>query len=167
MTSIAATWEAICNDRSLQDLPYKIETNRYNQIVMSPASFWHSDYQGEISGLLREMLKGGRAVVECAVQTSDGMKVADVAWISKARRASHRKAVSLPIAPEICVEVASDSNTRAELTEKMRLYFEAGAEEVWFCDEDGRMEFFTKASAPEPVPASVMCPGFPQQIDTD
>lgn len=29
-------WETILADRSLQDLPYKIETNRYGKIIMSP-----------------------------------------------------------------------------------------------------------------------------------
>jgi len=29
-----------------------------------------------------------------------------------------------------------------EMKEKRALYFEAGAEEVWFCRRDGRMEFF-------------------------
>ena len=33
----ALTWNQICEDRSLANLPYKIETNRYGQIVMSPA----------------------------------------------------------------------------------------------------------------------------------
>ena len=35
----AQTWDDILADRSLRDLPYKIETNRYHQIIMSPASF--------------------------------------------------------------------------------------------------------------------------------
>ena len=30
------TWETLLADRSLQDLPYKIETNRYDKIIMSP-----------------------------------------------------------------------------------------------------------------------------------
>jgi Uma2 family endonuclease len=35
------------------------------------------------------------------------------------------------IAPEICVEVMSDTNTEAEMEKRQALYFEAGAEEVW------------------------------------
>ena len=167
MNSPALTWEAICADRTLRDLPYKIETNRYNQIIMSPASYWHSDYQAEICRQLSLLLPGGRVAVECAVQTQDGTRVPDVAWVSRELRAKHRRAVSLPVAPEICVEVLSFSNSREEMLEKMGLFFAAGAKEVWLCDSDGRMEFFTAASAPQPVPQSLLCPDFPLQIDTD
>jgi len=161
------TWEDIIADRSLRDLPYKIETNRFNKIIMSPASFWHSDYQTEIATQLLRLLPGGKAPVECAVQTAEGVRVADVAWISLARRAPHRRAVSLPIAPEICVEILSPANCREEMLDKMTLYYAKGAQEVWLCDEDGHLEFFTASSAPLPVPASALCPGFPQRISTD
>ncbi|MES2709319.1 MAG: Uma2 family endonuclease [Verrucomicrobiota bacterium] len=161
----ALTWEDIIADPSLRNLPYKIETNRYSKILMSPASFWHSDYQSEIVVQLSRLLPNGRVPVECAIQTSEGVRVADVAWISMERRTPHRRAVVLPIAPEICVEILSPSNSRAEMLGKMTLYYAKGAQEVWLCDEEGRMEFFTALSAPEPVAASVLCPDFPPQID--
>ena len=163
----AQTWDDILADRSLRDLPYKIETNRYHQIIMSPASYWHSDYQLEIAALLRQLLPGGRASVECAIQTAEGVRVADAAWISKARREPHRRAVALPIAPEICVEILSPSNCRREMLDKMTLYYAKGAQEVWLCDEQGKLEFFTAVSAPAPAPASLLCPDFPQQINVD
>jgi hypothetical protein len=61
----------------------------------------------------------------------------------------------------------SPSNCREEMLEKMPLYYAKGAEEVWLCDEAGRMEFFTARSAPLPVTASVLCPDFPPQIDVN
>ena len=161
------TWDDIIADRSLRDLPYKIETNRHNQIIMSPASFWHRDYQGEITVLLGRLLPGGKVPVECAIQTSEGVRVPDAAWISLERRAPHRRAAVLPIAPEICVEVLSPSNSREQMLEKMTLYFAKGAEEVWLCDEHGKMEFFTAASVPQSVATSPRCPAFPPQIDVD
>ena len=163
----AMTWEDILADRSLRDLPYKIETNRHHQIIMSPASVWHSDYQLEIAALLREKLPGGRASVETAIQTAEGVRVADAAWISRERREPHRRSTVLPIAPEICVEILSPSNSREEMLSKMTLYYARGAQEVWLCDDAGQMEFFTALSAPEPVPASTLCPDFPRRIDVD
>jgi Uma2 family endonuclease len=163
----ALSWEDIIADRSLRHLPYKIETNRHHKIIMRPAAYWHSDYQLEIAALLRQMLPGGRASVECAIQTAEGVRVADAAWISRERRQPHRRTTALPIAPEICVEVLSPSNTREEMLEKMTLYYAKGAREVWLCDEEGRMEFFTAESAPHPVPASLLCPEFPAVIDVD
>ncbi len=167
MNSTTLTWEAICADRSLRDLPYKIETNRFHKIIMSPASNWHSDFQSHIDGHLRRLLPHGQSREEFAIQTEDGVRVPDVVWISRERRAPYRHISPMPVAPEICVEVLSYSNTRAEMLEKMRLYFSGGAQEVWLCGEDGRMEFFTAASAPQPVPQSLLCPDFPRQIELD
>jgi Uma2 family endonuclease len=164
MTSIAATWEAICNDPSLQDLPYKIETNRYNRIIMSPASTWHSRYEIKIGALLEKFLPQGEAFAECAIQTAEGIRVPDVAWMSDQRHAPHMGATSFPLAPEICVEVVSPGNSLEEMQEKMRLYFGAGAVEVWFCDIEGKLEFFTADSPLKPVKSSTLCPEFPRKL---
>ena len=157
-------WADICEDKSLQDLPYKIETNRFDQIIMSPASAWRSNFQGEIGFTLKRLRPEGRILSEAAIQTNDGIKVADVARISRWRFSPHRREASLPIAPEICVEVVSPGNHRFEMADKLRLYFASGAEEVWMCDREGRMEFFLR-DATEPVPQSRLCPGFPSRIE--
>ncbi len=163
----SATWETLLADRSLRDLPYKIETNRFDKIIMSPASNWHSDYQYEIAKQLERHISGGRVSVEFAIETADGIRVPDVIWISKARRAPYGRTTSLPIAPEICIEILSPSNCREEMLEKMTLYYAKGAQEVWLCDEHGHMEFFSALSAPQPIPASHLCPDFPRQIVLD
>lgn len=157
------TWKEICEDPTLQDLPYKIETNRFNQIVMSPAYNWHGGFQSEIAGELRSRLKEGRVITECAVETSDGVKVPDVSWVSNDRLAPHRRAFTMPIAPEICVEVRSYSNSVVEMMGKMQLYFASGAEEVWFCDEDGNMTFY-RHDVPEAT-TSKLCPDFPVKFE--
>lgn len=163
----ALTWDDILADRSLRDLPYKIETNRYGKIIMSPSSAWRGFLIARLAQVLHEYYAGGGGTLNCPVQTAEGVRVADVAWISKERRAPYKRATVLPIAPEICVEILAPSNSREEMLEKMTLYYAKGAQEVWLCDEEGRMEFFTALSAPEPVPAAVMCPDFPRQIDVD
>jgi Uma2 family endonuclease len=119
----SATWETLLADRSLQQLPYKIETNRYDKIIMSPASNWQSDYQAEIAWQLRQLMPDGRVSVEFALETADGIRVPDVTWISTARRAPFGRTIALPIAPEICIEILSPSNQRSELLEKMTLYY--------------------------------------------
>jgi Uma2 family endonuclease len=163
----SATWESILSDRSLRDLPYKIETNRYDKIIMSPASNWHSDYQYELAKQLERRMSAGRVSVEFAIETADGIRVPDVIWISKARRAPYGRTTTLPIAPEICIEILSPSNHREEMLQKMTLYYARGAQEVWLCDEQGVMEFFSSLSAPQPLPASQLCPHFPRQIVLD
>ena len=52
------------------------------------------------------------------------------------------------------------------MIDKMKLYFAAGASEVWLCGEEGEMEFFTSA-IPQSVPSSVLCPEFPAKLDLD
>ncbi len=163
-----AVWEQLLADEFLATLPHRIETNRFGQIIMMPPPGPdHGEEQFEIGFFLRKLLPGGRVITECPVSTSDGVKAADVAWISKERRGQQRRRkVCFDLAPEICVEVFSPCNSRREMRQKRALYFEAGAEEVWFCHDDGTMEFFAK-DTPETAIASRLCPEFPARIDLD
>ena len=120
----------------------------------------------DIALLLRDLLPTGRCIFSAPVQTSDGVKVADVAWFTKERLKPIRRETVYPIAPEICIEVLSRSNSREEMIDKMKLYFAAGASEVWLCGKEGEMEFFTSA-IPQPVAGSLLCPDFPVKLDLD
>lgn len=122
------------------------------------------DYQSEISGLLRGLMSGGRATTECPIQTSEGVKAADVAWASYERRASKTNDPVFMVAPEICVEIQSPSDVEPELMERRRLFFEKGAQEFWLCDLMGNMEFFDPAGA---IPRSKLCPNFPTHVECD
>ncbi len=51
-------WQDVLSDKTLQDLPYKIELNKYGKIEMSPASFIHSLLQGEIARRFGEQPNG-------------------------------------------------------------------------------------------------------------
>src|SRR5438874_1669517 len=156
-----AVWKKVLADRFLAGLPHRIETDRYGQIVMSPPPApEHGEEQSEISATLKKLLPNGHVITECPVSTTEGVKGVDVAWISKARRRRQRGQVFFTESPEICVEVISPRNTRRELREKKALFFAAGAEEVWFCHRDGRMEFFRKNQLETPA-ASALCPIFP------
>lgn len=82
------------------------------------------------------------------VSGADGMirllpglvRIPDVAFISRDRLPSGRvphEAV-LPMAPDLAVEVLSDSNTIAEMTRKREEYFSAGVRLMWVFDIDAR-----------------------------
>jgi len=62
-------------------------------------------------------------------------------WASRERFEQIKHEVECSVAPEVCVEVFFPGNTDKEMREKRELYFETGAEEVWYCDEDGRLSF--------------------------
>jgi Uma2 family endonuclease len=155
-------WQEVCDHPSLKDLPFKIELDETGKIIMCPVKFYHSFFQGEIEFLLRTLLKGGKAVPECAIKTSKGTKVADVAWLSFERLAQAKGLTELEIAAEICVEVMSESNTEKEMAEKRFLYFEAGAKEVWLCYENGQMRFF---NSQHELIHSEMVSEFPEKIE--
>ena len=42
-------WQDVLADKSLRDLPYKIELNEYGHIEMSPTSYTHSYLQGTLA----------------------------------------------------------------------------------------------------------------------
>lgn len=132
------TWADVVADPSLQNLPYKIELDADGKVVMSPAGKWHAMLQGRIAAAFADKA-GGHILAEIAiaVQPAPRTIVADVAWMSDARMAQCPGDGPLPIAPEICVEIKSPSNTEREMADKVRLYVEAGAEEVWVVDLDG------------------------------
>ena len=130
------TWADVMANPFLKDLPFKIELNKWGRIEMSPASNEHGRLQYSIGKEL-DQRPGGNVVMECSIATTDGVRVADVAWVSDARLASFGAGTPYPRAPEICVEVMSPSNTWGEMHMKAGLYLEAGAEEVWIVAIDG------------------------------
>ena len=131
------TCEEIINDPTLQNLPFKIETNRFGQILMSPATNKHGIIQSDVGFEIRRRLKGGVVINECSIDTSDGVKVADVAWASGDFFAEYGDVTPYPKAPEICVEVTSPSNSKEEIEYKYKteLYLAKGALEVWVVNQ--------------------------------
>lgn len=140
LDEVTRRWRQVVADKTLADLPFKIETNRNGQIVMSPAKAIHARFQGEIAALLKRAL-GGVVYTECPIATPQGIKVADVAWSSTGFATRHEGEDAFSVAPELCVEIRSPSNAMAELLGKVRLYLDAGAREVWLVSEDGKVEF--------------------------
>jgi Uma2 family endonuclease len=155
------TWDDMCSDPSLRDLPFKIELNRLNQIVMSPVHPRHSRLQSKIARILGDLLSEGEAIVELAIETEDRTKVPDVVWASKATIAHHLGEISWLRSPEICVEVLSPANTTDEMDKKRALYLERGATEVWLCSWDGNMTFYDNTGE---LKNSKLCPTFPETI---
>lgn len=135
-------WQKACEHPDLQNLPFKIELNERGQILMSPVKVYHSAYRRKIAVLLYLHMEGGAILSECAVKTAKGTKVADVAWASTERFEGIKEETACSVAPEICVEVLSLSNSDDEMSEKRALYFSCGAKEVWLCDEKGGIRFF-------------------------
>ncbi len=138
-------WSDVINDPCLQDLPYKIELNRWGNIEMSPASNLHAFHQARLSHLLSTLLRGGAPFTECSVFTVEGVKVPDVAWCSTEFLRQHGFETPFANAPDLCIEIVSPSNSRWQMLEKIRIYLAAGAKEAWLVSEDGRISAFDGA----------------------
>jgi len=109
---------------------------------MSPASNKHGRTEYRIGRAIERGRKDGEIIMECSIHTSDGVKVADVAWASDAFIAKFGYDTPYPRAPELCVEVVSPSNADEEIQHKIELYLAKGATEVWVVDEDMRVRYF-------------------------
>lgn len=137
-------WAGVMSNPFLQNIPFKIELNKWGKILMSPASNSHGHIQFEIGAKIKDGKKGrGKVIMECSVQTSQGVKVADVAWASDEFFSRHGYETPYRRAPEICVEIMSRSNSKGEMEEKIELYLAKGAKEVWIVNEDGEVKYFT------------------------
>ncbi|WP_022835874.1 Uma2 family endonuclease [Salisaeta longa] len=160
----ASLWHRALHDPQLQDLPFKIETNAHGHLVLSPHKPQHSFLQSRIlTQLVQHIQTPGEPAVEFALDTPKGIRVPDVVWMSEERiQQIPGNAEASPVMPELCVEVRSESNTDTEMAAKRQLYFEEGATEVWICDPEGRLRFYT---ADGEQSSSALAPSFPATIE--
>lgn len=157
-------WDELLDDPDLARIEGRIEMDRHGQIIMSPpAGTNHGRYEAKIALLLGRLLQNGEPMTEIPISTVDGVKATDVAWASTKTLRELANRQCFVKAPEICVEVLSPRNTKAEILEKRRLYFDAGAKDVWVCSRTGEMTFYT-AKSEAPMPRSKVCPKFPSKI---
>ncbi|MDQ3011590.1 MAG: Uma2 family endonuclease [Acidobacteriota bacterium] len=149
------TWEAVLNNPLLRNLPFKIEMNRFGQIVMNPASNKRGAIKAEIGFKVWRQKKQGKLIFGCSMVTSDGIKVADVAWASDEFIEEYGEVTPYPKAPEICVEVISPSNSKQEIEHKVELYLAKGALEVWVVDGKKQVAYYTHIGK---IPKSKLVP---------
>lgn len=136
-------WDDVLQHPLLQNLPFKIELNKWGKILMSPASNNHGRLQFEVGSLIDRKKNSGKIIMECSIETADGVKVADVAWASDEFINNFGYETPYEVAPEICVEIISPSNSTPEINEKIQLYLAKGAHEVWTCDNEGKIAYFS------------------------
>jgi Uma2 family endonuclease len=138
-------WKQLANDRLVAAIPYKVELNEKGAIEVSPPTVRHAFIQAFLTRELARQRPEGTTLTECTVETDIGMRVPDVVWVSQDLLGRHLNENEFLVAPELCVEVLSPTNTRIEMAEKTAAYLAAGAKEVWIVDEDGVPEIHTSA----------------------
>lgn len=148
-------WTDVVTNPLLKNLPFKIELNKFGKLLMSPTSNKHGQIRIEAGHLLMSHLPKGKVIAECSIQTPDGVKVADVAWASAEFIDTFAYETSYPKAPEICIEIVSPSNSKAEMLDKVSLYLAKGAQEVWIIYTNHKIKTYTHTGE---MPQSLLVP---------
>ena len=133
-------WREVVADRSLHDLPYKIELNAWGKVEMTPASNRRGRLCGALAAELARQLQG-MVLSGCSILTPIGVRSPDVAWASPEFMRAHGEITPYGRAPEICIEVLAPGTVAAEIRDKTGAYLSAGAEEVWLVAHDGSVRY--------------------------
>lgn len=120
---LVAEWKSLIKNPFFNDIPHKVALNKFGQILMNLRSNWH--------GITRYSV--GKAIE----------RVADLAWASDKFIAEFGEKTPYPKASAICIEIKSSANSQAEMDEKIRLYLEKRALEVWIVGENNVVSFYT------------------------
>ena len=135
-------WSEVVDNPMFANLPFKIELTKFGKLLMSPASNEHGRIQSRLCAKLLGNQTSGEVVTECSIATSDGIKVADIAWLSATFVNRFGFITPYPEAPELCIEILSPSNSTVEMQEKVELYLQTGAVEVWLVHNLKSVEIF-------------------------
>lgn len=92
---------------------------------------------GSLCSLLAKALPDGQVLVDVPIETNDGIRKADVAWISHARRSALCREPAYSGAPEICIHLPGAERAESEVHKTMGMLFKKGAVENWLCEPRG------------------------------
>jgi Uma2 family endonuclease len=132
-------WNELAND---PESPDWFELNEFGELILSPKpTSAHQIVAFEVGFQLTTQL-GPRAATDISVLTDRGIRAPDVVWMPSERWAACKGQTPLQVVPDVCVEVLSPSNTRAEIAMKVGAYLRGGAREVIVVGLRGELEFF-------------------------
>jgi Uma2 family endonuclease len=132
-------WNALAAD---PECPDRYELTEFGELILSPRpSNDHQAIAFAVGVQLTQQL-GPRAATDIAVYTDRGIRVPDVVWMPPARWAEYKGQTPFPVAPDVCVEVLSPSNSREEIAMKAGAYLRGGAQEVIAVGLRGEVEYF-------------------------
>lgn len=130
------------------DLLFKVEHEKRlcelidGTLVEKPAGFWEGVIAANVIGLLATFVNPQNlGVISGANSTlrmkSGRIRLPDVSFVTKARLPQTREPVPI-LAPDLAIEVLSESNTAAEMRQKLAEYFQSGTRLAWLVDPETR-----------------------------
>jgi Uma2 family endonuclease len=111
-------------------------------LVEKPVGYW----EGVIAGYLITALNmfvlprrlGAVSGADSTMRMASGrVRLPDVGFTSAARLPKTREAIPT-LSPDLAIEVLSDSNTKAEIDQKLQEYFQSGTRLAWIVDPPTR-----------------------------
>ena len=100
-----------------------------------PASFQHDIIGMTVGSLLRPAAKGRGYIAGAQAgfrMTSANIRCPDISFTRKEHYPDGVPSNAFgSVAPDLCIEIISPSENRADLERKLREYFDSGAEQVW------------------------------------
>jgi Uma2 family endonuclease len=132
-------WDELAAD---PESPDRYELTEFGELVLSPKPT--NDHQRAAQAVVRslEAQLGPEAAVEISVFTDRGIRVPDVVWMPAVRWREVKGKSPFPFVPDVCVEVLSPGNSRAEIRMKTGAYLRGGAHEVIVVGRAGEIEHF-------------------------
>jgi Uma2 family endonuclease len=112
-------------------------------LVEKPVGFWHSLIGMNLMARLGAYVDAQRLGIVAGANATLRMpscgrvRLPDGIFISRERQPNLLEPIS-SVAPDLAVEVLSDTNTDAEMHQKRREYFESGTRLAWFVEQEAR-----------------------------
>lgn len=104
-------------------------------------------FAGELAGLFLGKLPEGRLVFNVPVETSGGVRVVELGWVSNARLQTLRTEPTWSAAPDIVVNFIGHSMSQFEANEARHSLIKAGARESWVVWPTGAVERYCEVSS--------------------
>jgi len=103
-------------------------------------------YAGGVAEILFKRISGGQLAFNIPVETTDGIKVIDVGWVSGERSKTMRTRPTWSAAPDICVSIVSLRKSEEIISKDNVMLLSLGAREVWTVYNDGRITRYTSSA---------------------
>ena len=113
-------------------------------------------FAGEIAKVFFSKLEGGRIAFNIPVETSDGIRIVDVGWISDSRIKSLRTEPTWSAAPDICASIINLNRPEQLVADDNNSFLANGAREVWTIKRDGSVSRYKNPHGEYLVPEEVV-----------
>lgn len=96
-------------------------------------------FAGEIAQILLSQMKDGRLVCQIPVETTDGIRVAELGWVSNSRLKTLRTEPTWSAAPDITVGFISEFKPLVQAEQDNHYFLRSGARESWCIFPSGQI----------------------------